>query len=64
MKKLKVMNNGELEKVIGGSLYEMKNSVPRLLGPDGMEGSYGGWYSRYSIVSSFPRIRKIGIAFS
>ena len=42
MKKLKVMNNGELEKVIGGSLYEMKNSVPRLLGPDGMEGSMGG----------------------
>ena len=55
MKKLKVMNNGELEKVIGGSLYEMKNSVPRLLGPDGMEGSMGGSTGGIQSFRHFPR---------
>ena len=54
MKKLKVMNNGELEKVIGGSLYEMKNSVPRLLGPDGMEGSMGGSTGGIQSFRHFP----------
>ncbi|WP_308557163.1 bacteriocin [uncultured Lactobacillus sp.] len=42
MKAIKVMKNKELEEVIGGSLYEVKNAVPRLLGPDGMEGTMGG----------------------
>ena len=48
------MNNGELEKVIGGSLYEMKNSVPRLLGPDGMEGSMGGSTGGIQSFRHFP----------
>lgn len=39
MKVIKGMENAELEKVVGGSL---KNAYPRLLGPDGMQGSAGG----------------------
>lgn len=41
MKKIREVKDTELEKVIGGSLAEMKIFGPKQMGPDGMSGSGG-----------------------
>ena len=41
MKKIREVKDVELEKVIGGSLAEMKIIGSKQMGPDGMTGSGG-----------------------
>ena len=52
MKKIKEVKDTELEKVVGGSLAEMKIIGPKQMGPDGMSGS-GGNGRFISFIDSF-----------
>ncbi|ADZ08066.1 hypothetical protein LAC30SC_09835 [Lactobacillus amylovorus] len=52
MKKIKEVKDTELEKVVGGSLAEMKIIGPKQMGPDGMSGS-GGNGRLISFIDSF-----------
>lgn len=52
MKKIKEVKDTELEKVVGGSLAEMKIIGPKQMGPDGMSGG-GGNGRLISFIDSF-----------